>query len=236
MGIAAAIAGVATIGGALISSSASQSASDAATNASNANNAQTLGIYNTNKANAQGFINNGTAANSQQAALLGIGGDPTAANNAFTKYLGSSGYNFQLGQGLNAVNNNYATHGALDSGAAVKALNDYAQGQASNSFQTYLGNLNGVSNTGLSATNALAGVGTNVSNQIASNNNNAAAAQGNAAIAQGNAFNTGLGGLGSAVRSITSSSYGGGGYQDATMGASAPYTGSFGSITAGLGN
>ena len=208
MGIGAAIAGVASIGGALISSNASSDAANAATQASASNNATTLGIYNQNKANSQGFINNGLSASNQQAALLGLGGDSTAANNAFTKYLGSSGYNFQLNQGLNAVNNNYATRGALDSGAAVKALNDYAQGQASNSFQTYLGNLGNVSNSGLAATNALAGVGTNVSNQIASNNNNAATAQGNAAIAQGNAFNTGLGGI---VKAVTGSSYGGGG-------------------------
>ena len=132
MGIGAAIAGVASIGGALISSNASSDAANAATQASASNNATTLGIYNQNKANSQGFINNGLSASNQQAALLGLGGDSTAANNAFTKYLGSSGYNFQLNQGLNAVNNNYATRGALDSGAAVKALNDYAQGQASN--------------------------------------------------------------------------------------------------------
>lgn len=216
MGIAGAIAGAAVLGtvGTVVASS---SAADAATNAANQNNATTLGIYNQNKANSQGFINNGLSASNQQAALLGLGGDSTAANNAFTKYLGSSGYNFQLNQGLNAVNNNYATRGALDSGAAVKALNDYAQGQASNSFQTYLGNLGNVSNTGLAATNALAGVGTNVSNQLASNNNNAATAQGNAAIAEGNAFNTGLGGI---VKAVTGSSYGGGGGGNWTTAAS----------------
>lgn len=208
MGIGAAIGAVAGIGSAIIQSSAAGDAANAATQASSANNATTLGIYNANKANAQPFINNGVQASNQQAALLGLGGDPTAAQNAFTKYLGSTGYNFQLGQGLNAVNNNYATRGALDSGAEVKALSDYAQGQASNSFQNYFNNVGGVTNTGLAATNALAGVGTNVSGQIASNNNNAATAQGNAAIAQGNAFSNGLG---SAVKSITGSSYGGGG-------------------------
>ena len=234
MGVAAAIAGIATLGGAIISSSAAGDAADAATKAAAANNATTMGIYNTNKANSQPFINNGTSASNQQAALLGLGGDATAANNAFTKYLGSSGYNFQLNQGLNAVNNNYATRGALDSGAALKAMNDYAQGQASNSFQTYFGNLNGVANTGLSATNALAGIGTNVSAQIASNNNNAATAQGNAAIAKGNAFSGALGGLANAVKSVSGSSYGGG-FQDSSIGASSPYTGSFNSITSGLG-
>lgn len=208
MGIAGAIIGASVIGTAGMAI-ASSSASDAATNAANQNNATTLGIYNQNKANATPFINNGTAANNDMAALLGVGGNSTAAQNAFTKYLGSTGYNFQLGQGLNAVNNNYATHGALDSGASLKALNDYAQGQASNAFQNYFGNLGTLSGTGLSATNALAGVGTNVSQQISSNNNNAAAAQGNAAISIGNSLNNGLG---TAVNALTSSSYGGGGY------------------------
>lgn len=208
MGIAAAIGAIGSIGGSIIQSNAAGNAADDAKQASAANNATTLGIYNSNKTNAQSYINNGTAASNQQAALLGLGGDQAAASNAFTKYLGSTGYNFQLGEGMKAVNNNYATSGALDSGAALKSINNYAQGQASNAFQTYFGNLGGLSTTGMSASNGLAGVGTNVSAQIASNNNNAASAAGNAAISQGNAFSNGLG---SAINSLNSSSYGGGG-------------------------
>jgi hypothetical protein len=206
MGIAAAIvgAGVLAAGASIISSS---NASGAAQQASAANNAATLGIYNSNKANSQGFINNGLSASNASNALLGLGGDQTAANNAFSKYQDSTGYKSQLSQGENAVNNNYAMKGALNSGGALKASDTYAQEQVANSFQTYLGNLQSSANTGLSATNALAGVGTNVSGQIASSNNNAASAAGSASIAQGNAISQGLG---SAVNALSSSSYGSG--------------------------
>jgi hypothetical protein len=45
------------------------------------------------------------------------------------------GYKFRLNQGINAVNNSYAGKGMAQSGAAMKALNDYAQGQASSEYQ-----------------------------------------------------------------------------------------------------
>ncbi len=44
------------------------------------------------------------------------------------------GYQFRLGQGLQAAQNSAAGGGGLHSGRALKALNDYAQGQASQEF------------------------------------------------------------------------------------------------------
>lgn len=158
---------------------------------------------------AGGFGGIGQQFAQQQTAQVPQGG-PTAAQNAFNTFRNSDGYQFRLGQGLNAVNNNYATRGALDSGSALKALNDYAQGQASNEFGNWMAGLQGQQNTGLSASNALAGVGTNVSQQLANNNNNAAAAQGNAALASGNAWGNALGSVGNSLSQLTGSSYGNG--------------------------
>jgi len=45
------------------------------------------------------------------------------------------GYQFQLEQGLQSVNNSAAAQGSLLSGRQVKAVNDYAQGQASTGYQ-----------------------------------------------------------------------------------------------------
>lgn len=45
------------------------------------------------------------------------------------------GYQFQLEQGLQSVNNTAAAKGGLLSGNAIKATNDYAQGLASTSYQ-----------------------------------------------------------------------------------------------------
>ena len=136
-----------------------------------------------------------------------------AANNAFSQFKNSSGYQFRLGEGLNAANTNYALRGAQGSGAALKALNNYAQGQASNEFGNYTNLLQGQQATGLSAANALNGVGTNYANAVSSNNNNAASAAGNAAIQSGNAFRGALNGLGTAANLAlgNSSSYSNGG-------------------------
>lgn len=45
------------------------------------------------------------------------------------------GYQFRINQGLQAVNNSAAARGGLLSGATLKELNNYAQGQASSEFQ-----------------------------------------------------------------------------------------------------
>jgi len=45
------------------------------------------------------------------------------------------GYQFQLEQGLQSVNNSAAAQGSLLSGRQLKGINDYAQGQASTGYQ-----------------------------------------------------------------------------------------------------
>ena len=45
------------------------------------------------------------------------------------------GYQFQLDQGLQGVNNSASAKGSLLSGATLKATNDYAQGQAATGYQ-----------------------------------------------------------------------------------------------------
>ena len=138
-----------------------------------------------------------------------------AANNAFTQFHNSDGYQFRLGQGLNAVNTNHALRGSFESGAAAKELNNYAQGQASNEFGNYVGMLQNQQGVGLSGANALAGVGTNYGRDVSSNNNNAAQVAGNAAMSSGNAFGNAFsniaGGVAGVVGQTSSSSYPGGG-------------------------
>ena len=104
----------------------------------------------------------GTGANNQLAWEMGTGGAPagftgTGQQGALTQPYGMSqyqndplytpmvnslqdlqatpGYQFQLQQGLQSVNNSAAANGSLLSGQQVKAVNDYAQGQASTGYQ-----------------------------------------------------------------------------------------------------
>ena len=214
--IAAGIGAVGAIGGAVISSNASGHASDIAAQTAANNNTLQKQIYTQNTANEQPFMNNGTSASNNINSLLGLGGSSpagtAAAGNAFNQYLGSTGYQFQEQQGMQGLDNNYALRGALDSGAAVKAAQGYNQNLASNYFSNYLGQLQTQQGVGVSAANALNGVGNNYANAVSNNNNNAASAAGSAAIGKGNALSNGLTNFGTSIGQMSGSSYGGGSY------------------------
>lgn len=95
-----------------------------------------------------------TQSGAQQAATsqAGVNGDinslltsPDQNNPAFKNYLNSTGYNFQLKQGTDAIAGNAAAKGILNSGATAKALTGYGQSLASTTFNNYLGQLGGLS-------------------------------------------------------------------------------------------
>jgi len=106
-----------------------------------------------------GAVGTGNSAMSTLGALLGIGGDTNAANNAFNNYLDSTGYNFALNQGSKAITGNAAARGLLQSGATGQALTKYGQNLGQNYFQNYLQNVSGLANQGLQAGNLIAGAG-----------------------------------------------------------------------------
>lgn len=122
-----------------------------------------------------------------------------AARDAFDIFRDSTGYQFRLNEGLDAVNSNAFGQGFGQSGAALKALQRYGQNFASNEFGNYMGYLGNQQGVGLGAGSALAGVGQNYVNTISNNNNNAAAAAGNAALAQRNPWANALGTLGGGI-------------------------------------
>lgn len=109
-----------------------------------------------------------------------------AAQNAFDVFRNSTGYQFRLGEGMNALNSGYAGVGLVRSGAAMKAAQDYGQNIASNEFGNYLGYLSNQQGVGLSGASALAGVGQNYTNTVSANNNSAGTAAANAALVKGN--------------------------------------------------
>jgi len=141
---------------------------------------------------------------------------PTAAQAAATP-----GYQFQLQQGLKALQNSAAARGGLLAGGTAKAINDYAQGQASTnygntynqalqSYQTNFGNQFNLANQGLSASTNLSGLQQSNANQQGNILENSANAQANAVTnagnarasgyaAQGNLLGSGISGLGNAV-------------------------------------
>lgn len=83
-----------------------------------------------------------TSTNTQQGGLSNYGMDQYKKDvgyapmvNSLAELQATPGYQFQLDQGLQGVNNSAAAKGGLLSGANMKAINDYAQGQASTGYQ-----------------------------------------------------------------------------------------------------
>src|ERR1700690_525595 len=135
--------------GAGASISASGSQADAANNAANlqqtdqqASLAEQQREFNINQANQAPWLAAGTQGLGSLSNLLSTPGQglltpwtqqfqaPTAEQAAQTP-----GYQFQLQQGLGAVQNSQAAQGGLIGGNAMEALNNYAQGAASTNYQ-----------------------------------------------------------------------------------------------------
>lgn len=105
------------------------------------------------------YLPTGSAANQQIAGLLGVGGDPAAAQAAFDNYLSSVGYQGQLRAGTDAITAGAASRGALGSGATLRALQGYGQQLGQQHFGNYLGQLQGLSGAGLQAGSVLGNAG-----------------------------------------------------------------------------
>lgn len=195
-------------GASLIGSGEAAGAAKSAASQSNALQSQ---IYGQNSANAQPYIQAGDAANTALQGFLGIGGDPAASQKALSNYLNSTGYQFNLNQGLNAVETSKAAQGLLGSGSTLQALDGFATGKANQYGQQYEQNLQNVASTGQAAAGALAGEGQSYANAVSANNTNAANATGNAFLSGANTVN-GL--VGNAMNAFNfakgGSSFGGG--------------------------
>ena len=107
-------------------------------------------------------------------------------------YTASPEYEWQLSEGLGAVNALAGARGGLNSGATLQALQERGQGLAAQDRSNYMNRLAGLINTGMGAAGNQANAGAN----FASGASNALANQGNAAaagaIGVGNAIQGGI--------------------------------------------
>lgn len=133
----------------------------------------------------------------------------------YSVFQNSPGYKFGLDQGLQGVQRGLAAQGMTGSGAALKDLNNYAQGYANQNFNNFYNRLAGIAGMGQQAAGMTANYASNYGNQASNNLTGMGNAQASADIARGNVaaqnFNnlmkmagTFMGGGG------TGSSYGGG--------------------------
>lgn len=129
------------------------------------------------------FVQGGTQAQNQLSNLYGLNGQD-AANSAQQDWQNTPGYQFQLNQGLGALQNSAAAQGGLLNGNTGEALQNYGQGLAGTTYQQYLSNLQNQ-----------AGQGQNALGSQASLQGQAAQLQQQPGQYKANQLNQGIGGL-----------------------------------------
>lgn len=127
-------------------------------------------------------------------------GDPTATQNRLEQ---SPGYQFRLQQGQNSIQNLLASRGGLKSGGAMKALEEFAQGTASQEFGNQVGYLQGLAGIGQNAATAMGNAemmaGTNMANASQQGILGQGMAMANRDAQMGNIIGGGMGQIGGSI-------------------------------------
>lgn len=191
--------GGAIIGGIAASAISSSNAAGAMNNASNNALGLTQSEFNTEQANAAPYLESG------KNALATLNADMPQLSSPFTmqQFQQSPGYQFQLDQGMQAMQRSAASKGLLNSVGTQQNLNNYAQGTANSDYQNALQNymnqnqqkynmLSGLANQGLQATGLANSSGQNYANNASNTILGAGNAQAAGSIATGNAITNGL--------------------------------------------
>lgn len=209
--IGAGIAATGAIGGAVISSDASKSAAQTQANAAqNSTNAQ-LSMFGQTQNNLAPYMGSGVNALNALNSGLGIGpnaGGPVGYGSltqpfSAAQYQQSPGYSFQMGQGVQAVQNSASAAGGIGGGNTLKALTTFGQGLANSdyqqAYQNYVGQqqqqygmLSGVANSGQNAAANLGGLSAGVGQSVGNNITGAGAAQAAGTVGSANALSGGL--------------------------------------------
>lgn len=113
------------------------------------------------------YSSTGVQSNTQTANLLGLNGQP-AADAAMSTFQSSPGYQYDVTQGLRAVDAGAASQGMLRSGATLKAEQTLGTNLADQDFGNYVSRLNSLSNYGITAAGGEASTDTSAAGQQAS--------------------------------------------------------------------
>lgn len=136
---AAGIGAAATIGGSMMQSSAAGKAAS-----------QSKAALDQQRSDLAPYRAAGDLALPQQNALLGLSGQD-AADAAMTTFQASPGYQYQVQQGLRAVDAGAASRGYLRSGATIKAEETLGSNLANQGFGEYYNRLMGLTTLGANA-------------------------------------------------------------------------------------
>jgi len=213
---AAAVAGVGAIAGGAISASGAKSAAATAANAQEQGVNAQLSMFNTTQADYAPQLALGQGAANMLGGIYGIGGvgggtgAPTtgASSPNYAAFYNSPGYQFSLSQGEGAINKQAAAGGNLYSSNTLGAVNNYAQGQASTQYNSYINQLTTMAGLGNAAASGVGGAATATGQGVANSLGNAGNAQASGILGQSNAFSSALGATGSQFGNLMNN-YGG---------------------------
>lgn len=143
--------------------------------------------YDQTRADYAPWRQTGASALQRLASEYGLNGQ--RQNSQFTA---DPGYQFRLAEGNKAIERSAAARGLLNSGATLKAANNYAQNTASDEYGNYWNRLAGLAGVGQTATAGTAAAGQSSTGMI----NNALQQSGNARASSyantGSAINSGI--------------------------------------------
>ena len=192
---AVAVAGVASAGASIISGN---KAAKAQKNAAAQQVAESRRQYDQTRADFAPQREAGYRALSKLEQLYGLQptaeGEPTAAD----MVKATPGYDFRRSEGLKAVERSAASRGLLKSGTALKAIDRFAEGLASDEYNDYASRLQAIATGGQAATGSTAAAGDNASARIAAAYGSAGDARASSYINTGNAINQGIQNIASA--------------------------------------
>lgn len=209
---AVAIGGAAVVGGVAANSAANKQAGAAGQASQVEQN-----MFNQTQGNLQDWMNSGRQANYTLQNLLGLktgsvdaGFDQNAPlSKAFSlqDFQASPAYNFNLEQGMNAINKGAAARGNLYAPQTLQDLGKFTQGTASNEFQNAFSNYNTNQNNIFSRLQTLSGQGANAATNLGGFGAQTAGQIGGNIIGAGNANAAGIVGGANAINSGVGSYY-----------------------------
>lgn len=112
------------------------------------------------------------AAARARAGSTGSGSASSGQNAALNAFMNTPLYTVPFQRGVEAINANYAGRGALQSGAAMKAISDYSADSASGALRDYFSLLGNQQAIGFNAASGQAGAAQSYANSITGSNQN----------------------------------------------------------------
>ncbi len=186
-------AGASLLGGLFGASSAKKAARAQADAANRATDLQRH-MYETSRADSMPWLDAGKTALARMQSELGLGGG-TGPSEAFKA---TQGYDFRVKEGQKSILNSLSAMGMKNSGRALKALEGFSQGIASEEYGNWFNRIAGLAGAGQNQANTNAQVSANAANSMGQTMQNAGEARASGYVGSSNAWSQGIEGAANA--------------------------------------